>query len=64
MIIPMLIFLQRVVYGTRVGNLTIMIMEALQKCGGLSLESIAKRSICFGADGVSTIQGTKIEVNK
>ncbi len=35
--IPMLIFLQRVVDGTRVDNLTIVIMKALQKGRGLSM---------------------------
>jgi hypothetical protein len=47
----MLIFLQRVVYGTRVDNLTIVIMEALQKCVGLSLEFVAKRSFVLGLMG-------------
>jgi hypothetical protein len=51
-----------VVDGVRVDYLTIVIMEALQKAKGLSLESIAQKFICFGADGVSIFQGTKIGV--
>jgi hypothetical protein len=47
----MLIFFQRFVYGTRVDNLTIVIMEALQKCGGLNLEFVAKRSFVLGLMG-------------
>jgi hypothetical protein len=41
--ISMLISLQRVVDGTRVNNLTIVIMEALQKGGRLSFKSITQK---------------------
>jgi hypothetical protein len=49
--IPMLIFPQKIVYGTMVDNLTIVIMEALQKCGGLNLKFVAKRSFILGLMG-------------
>jgi hypothetical protein len=58
----MLISLQRVVVGTGVDNLTVVIMEALQKAKSLSLKSVAQKLLCFGADGISTFQGTKIGV--
>jgi hypothetical protein len=39
-------------------------MEALKKIGGLNLTSIFWKLLCFGADGVSTFQGTKTSVTK
>jgi hypothetical protein len=62
--VPMLISLQRVVDGAKVNNLTIVIMEALQKGGGLSYASIIHKLLCFGVDGIITFQGTKIGVTK
>ncbi len=58
--ISMLIYLQRVVDGTRVNNLTIVIMEALQKGGGLSFKSIIQKLIHFGDDGVGTFKEPKL----
>jgi hypothetical protein len=43
-----LISFQRVVDGTRVNNLTIVIMEALQKGGGFNFESITQNSFIWG----------------
>jgi hypothetical protein len=60
----MMIFLQKVVDGTRINNLTIIIMEALQNGGGLSFVVVAKKLLFWGADGVSTFQGIKIGVTK
>jgi hypothetical protein len=62
--VPMLISLQRVVDGVGANNLTIVIMEALQKGRGLSYVSITHKLLCFGADGVIIFQGTKIDVTK
>jgi len=50
--------------GTWVDNLTIVIMETLQKGGGLSYTFIAEFFFCFGANKVSTFEGTKIGVIK
>jgi hypothetical protein len=50
----MMISLQTIVYGTRVDNLTIVIMEALQNGEGLSSTIVVKKLFCFGANGVST----------
>jgi len=62
--VPMLISFQRVVDGTRVDNLTIIIMEALQKGRGFNYAFIVQKFLCFGANEVSTFQGTKIGVTK
>jgi hypothetical protein len=62
--VPMLISLQRVVDGVGANNLTNVIMEALQKGGGLSYVFITHKLLCFGANGVITFQGTKISVIK
>jgi hypothetical protein len=58
--ILMSISFQRVVDGTRVNNLTIVIMEALQKGGGLSFKSITQKLIYFGDDGVGTFKEPKL----
>ena len=43
-------------------NLTTVIMDALNNEGGLTIEDIAKKVVSFGADGVNTFQGHKMEV--
>ncbi len=63
--VPMLIYLQKVVDGVGANNLTIVILEALQKGGGLSYASIIHKLLCFGAHGVITFKGTKlVSLNK
>jgi len=62
--LPMMISLQVIVYGARVDNLTIVIMEALQNGEGLSSTIIIKKLLCFGANGVSTFKGIKTRVIK
>jgi hypothetical protein len=48
----MLIFVQKVsVDEVRVDNLTIVIMEALQKGRGLSMEFVIRKLICLGLMG-------------
>jgi hypothetical protein len=59
----MLFSLQRVVDGARVDNLTIVIMEALQK-RGLNPTFVFQKLLCFGVNGINTFQGTKIGVIK
>ncbi len=60
----MLFSFQRVVTGTRVDNLTVMIMEALQKGGSLNPTFVSQKLLRFGANEVGTLQGTKIGVIK
>jgi hypothetical protein len=43
-------------------HLTSVIMRALLGEGGLSYEEIASKLVCFGVDGVSTFQGSKMGV--
>jgi hypothetical protein len=43
-------------------HLTSVIMHALVGEGGLSREEIASKLVCFGVDGVSTFQGSKMDV--
>jgi hypothetical protein len=43
-------------------HLTSVIMHVLLVEGGLSREEIASKLVCFGADGVSTFQGSKTGV--
>ncbi len=38
-------------------NFTKVIMVALMKCGGLTREKVAKKLLCFGADGTFVFQG-------
>jgi len=59
----MFLSLQRVVDGTRVDNLTIVMMEALQK-GGLNPTFVFQKLFCFEVNGVSTFQSTKTGVIK
>jgi hypothetical protein len=61
---PMLFSFQRVVNGAITNNLTIVIMEALQKGEGLNPTSVSQKLFYFGANGVGTFQGTKIGVIK
>jgi hypothetical protein len=37
--------------GLGSNNFTKAIMVALMKCGGLTREKVAKKLLCFGADG-------------
>jgi hypothetical protein len=39
---------------------TFVFVEVLQKYGGLSLVFVAHKLLCFGPNGVSTFQGTKL----
>ncbi len=59
-----MISLQKVVDGTRVDNLIIIIMEALQNGGGLNFLTVTEKLLFWGLMGVSTFQGIKIGVTK
>jgi len=45
--------LKHVTKGGNVNNLIVVIIQALMQQGGLTQEKIAKRLICFGANGAS-----------
>jgi hypothetical protein len=45
--------------GATANNLTELLMGSLSFKEGLDEEAIAKKFLCFGADGVSAFQGKK-----
>jgi hypothetical protein len=56
---PHLLHLSCVSESGTSSHLTSVIMHALLGEGGLTHEEIASKLVCFGADGVSTFQGSK-----
>ncbi len=50
--------------GSRSLNLTKSVMVALMKCGGLTREDVAKRLLCFGANGASIFSQGEISVTR
>ncbi len=50
--------------GLSDNNLIEVIMVALMKCGGLTREKVAKKLLCFGANGASIFQGGNTNVTK
>ncbi len=48
--------------GSRVDNMTTMIVNNLMSIGGLLKSNIARKLVCFGVDGVIVFKGTKIGV--
>jgi hypothetical protein len=62
--IPILIFLKKMIEGSRRDNLIKVIMEALMIGGGLPRDQIAQKLICFGANGVNVFHGTNNGVIK
>jgi hypothetical protein len=50
--LPMLLNLQKVVDGSTIDNLTYLIIQSLVEYGGLNEANIAKKLICFRANGV------------
>ena len=57
--VPMLLTLERVTVGAGSYNLTTVLVEALQQLGGLTLEQIREKLLCFGADGAAVFHGIK-----
>jgi len=59
----MLILLQKLEGdGASVDNLTTLIIFSLSVKGGLTIDAISTKLICFGDDGVATFQDHKIGV--
>ncbi len=48
-------------YGL-IDSLTLLIMNSLMTLGDLKEENIASRLVCFGANGVNTLQGFKFGI--
>jgi hypothetical protein len=57
--LPILLNLQRVVDGSIIDNLTYLIIQSLVEYGGLNEAAIAKKLICFGANGVMVFHSVK-----
>ena len=57
--VPMLLTLERVIGGVGSDNLTTVLVEALQQLGGLTLEQIRDKLLCFGADGAAVFHGVR-----
>jgi hypothetical protein len=58
----LLLFLERVIEGGSVENITKIIFGAFAKQGGLTPQQIRDRFMAFGADGASVLQGKKNDV--
>ena len=56
---PMLLTLERMIGGAISDNLTTVLVEALQQLGGLTLEQIREKLLCFGADGAVVFHGIR-----
>ena len=51
--VPMLLILERMTGGAGSNNLTTLLVDALQQLGGLTLEQIREKLLCFSADGAA-----------
>jgi hypothetical protein len=55
--IPLLVSLQRVTTAANSNNITTLIMDSVMSSGGLDRPMLARKLLCFGADGAATLQG-------
>jgi len=53
--VPLLVSLQKVTGSATLEHLTDLIISAVSSGGGLDGASLAKKVICFGTDGASTL---------
>jgi hypothetical protein len=60
--VPILVNLERVVDGTTFGNLIVVIVFSFIVFGGLLNVDIMNKVDCFGTNGVTMFQGSKIGV--
>ncbi len=58
-----LLKLQQVLKGSSADNFTKVIVDSLLTYGGLSKSNLASKLVCFGANGVTTFQGSKTGVS-
>ena len=60
---PLLVALQQVASdGATIDGLTDLLVGILTSRGGLDTATVARKLLCFGADGVSMMQGHRIGV--
>jgi hypothetical protein len=55
-------YIQQVLEGSNVDNLTKVIVDSVLTYGGLWEFDLASKLVCFGIDGVMTLQGWKFGV--
>jgi hypothetical protein len=58
----LLLNLKRVIGGSNVNNLTQLIMQSLMDYGGLIIDQIHSKLICFGSNGVAVFIRLQIGV--
>jgi hypothetical protein len=57
--VPFLIGLEKVVDAPTADHFTALLLQALERGGGIDAGDIARKLLCFGADGVTVFQGTR-----
>lgn len=55
--VPLLILVEKVFDGAHADNLTIGLLRDLEQKGGLQVDDIVSKLLCFEANGVATFQG-------
>jgi hypothetical protein len=60
--VPLLLNLERVVGGGFSNNFTLLILRSLKEYGGMIVEQIASKVVCFGSNGVLVFIGVHMSV--
>jgi hypothetical protein len=60
--VPFLIGLEKIVDAPIADHFIALLLQALERGGGIDLGDIARKLLCFGADGVTVFQGTRTRV--
>jgi hypothetical protein len=62
--VSILLNLQCVIDGATSDNLTYLIVENLLKLGRFNETKMANKLVCFGADGMTIVQGLKFNITR
>jgi hypothetical protein len=57
--VPYLLSLRKIVECPTANHLTEVVMSSVEKDGGVGAGDVAKKMLCFGADGAATFQGLR-----
>jgi hypothetical protein len=57
--VPLLLSLERLTEGSTAASITKVIVNALVRDGGLSVQDICDKLVCFGSDGALVLQGKR-----
>jgi len=63
--VPLLLTLERLFGGSIIDNLTVLILKSLMDYGGLTIQHVVNKLICFASDKVTmftTIQTTVVTI--